>query len=190
MWCFPRLHIGSIALFIVNQWLYKSFISLFLNIVCRWHQYVQHGKYYDVLCNRINEDLQAIKELLHCNKLSLNVLKTHYMIFFPRSKIAQCNDIKIYGTRIQRLYVTKFLRVQIDDHLTWKNLIDYTCSKLLKCVGILAKARKKLSKSSQMKPVLFIAYPYLIYCNHVWGNNFTTSLAKLHLVQKKNLLDL
>ena len=45
-WCSPRLHIGSIALVIVYQWLGKCFISLFLNIVCRWHQYVQHWQRY------------------------------------------------------------------------------------------------------------------------------------------------
>ena len=101
------------------------------------------GKNIDVLCNQINEDLQAIQEWLNCVKLSLNFLKTHYMIFIPRNKRANDIDIKIYGTRMQLVYVTKFLGVQIDAHLTWKSHIDYTCSKLSKCVGILAKARRK-----------------------------------------------
>ena len=65
------------------------------------------------------------------------------MIFLPKNKRANDIDIKIYGIRIQRVYVTKFLGVQIDAHLTWKSHIDYTCSKLSKCVGILAKARNK-----------------------------------------------
>ena len=46
--------LGPLLLFIVYQWLGNFFISLFLNIVCRWHQYI------DVLRNQINEDLQAI----------------------------------------------------------------------------------------------------------------------------------
>ena len=29
----------------------------------------------------INEELIKVQEWLHCNKLSLNVLKTHYIIF-------------------------------------------------------------------------------------------------------------
>ena len=52
-------------------------------------------------------------------------------------------DIKVCGTRIQRVHVTKVLWVQIYVHFTWK-YIDYTCSKLSKCVGIMAKAREKL----------------------------------------------
>ena len=143
------------------------------------------GKDFEILCNQINEDLQAIQEWLNYNKLSLNVLKTHYMIFTPRNKRVNDIDIKIYGTKIQRVYFTKFLGVQIDAHLTWKYHIDYTCSKLSKCVGILAKARKELCKSSLINLYYSFAYPYLIYCNHVWGNNYTTSLEKLLLVQKK-----
>ena len=45
--------------------------------------------------------------------------------------------------------------------------------------------RKKLCKSSLINLYFSFAYPYLIYCNHVWGNNYTTSLEKLLLVQKK-----
>ena len=29
------------------------------------------------------------------------------------------------------------------------------------------------------------AYPYFVYCNHVWGNNYPTNLEKLVLVQNK-----
>ena len=63
------------------------FISLLPHIVCRWHQYAHCWKiFFDVPCDQMNEDLQAIQGWLNCNKLSLNVLKTHYMIFLPRNK--------------------------------------------------------------------------------------------------------
>ena len=93
------------------------------------------GKDIDVHCNHMTEDLQAIREWLDCNKLSLNVLQTHYKIFLPRNMRANDTDIKTYGTKIHRVYVTKFLGLQIDVHLSWKSPIDCTCTKLLKCVG-------------------------------------------------------
>ena len=74
---------------------------------------------------------------------------------------------------------------QIDSQLNWKKHIDYICKKLSKCVGIIAKARKKLYKSSLIPLYYSFAYPYFIYCNHVWGNTFKTSLEKMVLVQKK-----
>ena len=69
------------------------------------------GRNLDVLCNQLNEDLREIQEWLNCNKLSLNVLKTHYMIFTPRNKKIEDIDIQLYGVNIQRVFVTKFLGV-------------------------------------------------------------------------------
>ena len=98
------------------------------------------GKSLQSMSMTLNEQLTAIYEWLCCNKLSLNVLKTHYMIFTPRNK--KVNDINLYinNVPIGRVYVTKFLGVQIDSQLNWKNHIEYTCKKLSKCIGILLKA--------------------------------------------------
>ena len=143
------------------------------------------GKNSKEMCDKINEDLENIREWLCCNKLSLNILKTHYMVFTPRNKVVNDIDICINDVRIERVYVTKFLGIQIDSQLNWKKHIDYICKKLSKCVGIIAKARKKLYKSSLITLYYSFAYPYFIYCNHVWGNTFKTSLEKMVLVQKK-----
>ena len=43
----------------------------------------------------INEELINVQEWLHCNKLSLNVLKTHYIIFTSRNKCVKDVDIRI-----------------------------------------------------------------------------------------------
>ena len=70
-------------------------------------------------------------------------------------------------------------------NILWKHHIEYTCKKLSKCVGILCKARKLLAKPSLFNLCYSFAYPYLIYCNHMRGRNYPTSLEKLCLVQKK-----
>ena len=133
----------------------------------------------------LNEQLTAIYEWLCCNKLLLNVLKTHYMIFTPRNK--KVNDINVYINKmpIARVYVTKFLGIQIDSQLNWKNHIEYTCRKLSKCIGILSRARRKSQKSSLISLYYSFAFPYFIYCNHVWGSTYQTNLNNVVLVQKK-----
>ena len=78
------------------------------------------GKDVGVLCHQLNEDLRNVQEWLQCNKLSLNILKTHYMIFTPRNRVIDGIDVKIHDVQIQRAYATKFLGVQIDLQLTWK----------------------------------------------------------------------
>ena len=139
----------------------------------------------NVLCNQLNEDLRNVQEWLQCNKLSLNVLKTHYMVFTPRNRLINDIDVKIHDVQIQRVYATNFLGVQIDAQLTWKTHIEYTCKKLSKCVGILCKARKILYKSTLISFYYSFAYPYFIYCNHVWGQNYPSCLERISLIQKK-----
>ena len=143
------------------------------------------GENIDVLCSRLNEELECIREWLCCNKLSLNVSKTHYMIFTPRNKIVHDIDVKIHGVSVERVYATKFLGVIIDSKLTWKPHVEYICQKLSKCAGIIAKARRKLHRSSLITLYYSFAYPYLIYCNHVWGNNYASTLEKIMIVQKR-----
>ena len=137
------------------------------------------------MCVTINNDLSKIQKWLYCNKLSLNVLKTHYMIFKARNKTSTDLDIKINEVCIERVYETKFLGVLVDSQLTWKYQIDYTCKKLSKFTGILSKTRKKLHRPSLLTLYYSFAYPYLIYCNQVWGNNYPTVLNILLLVQKR-----
>ena len=143
------------------------------------------GKNTSEMCVKLNNDLGEICEWLRCNKLSLNILKTHYMIFTTKNKTAQDLDIKISNTAVERVYDTKFLGVYIDAQLTWKRHIEYTCSKLSKCAGILLKARKKLNKSALISLYYSFAYPYFIYCNQVWGNTYPTNLGRMVLLQKR-----
>ena len=143
------------------------------------------GENIDVLCSRLNEELECIREWLCCNKLSLNVSKTHYMIFTPRNKIVHDIDVKIHGVSVERVYATKFLGVIIDSKLTWKPHVEYICKKLSKCAGIIAKARRKLHRSSLITLYYSFAYPYFIYCNHVWGNNYASTLEKIKIIQKR-----
>ena len=143
------------------------------------------GKNLPSMAMALNEQLTAIYEWLCCNKLSLNVLKTHYMIFTQRNK--KVNDISLYinNVSIERVCVTKCFGVQIDSQLNWKNHIEYICKKLCKCIGILSKARRKLQKSSLISLYYSFAFPYFIYCNHAWGNTYQTNLNNAVIVQKK-----
>ena len=142
------------------------------------------GKDAESMSVTINNDLSKIQKWLYCNKLSLNVSKTH-MIFTARNKISTDLDIKINEVCIERVYETKFMGVLVESQLTWKQHIDYTCKKLSKCIGILSKTRKKLRRPSLLTLYYSFAYPYLFCCNQVWGNNYPTVLNKLLLVQKK-----
>ena len=136
----------------------------------------------DVMCQQLNDDLEKIQEWLCCNKLSLNVLKTHYMIFSPGNKIISDVDMKICNVNINRVYVTKFLGIQIDAQLNWKKHIEYINKKLCKCTAILLKVRKVLHNNCLINFYYTFAYPYFIYCNNIWGNTYPTVISKTLLM--------
>ena len=139
----------------------------------------------NAVCNQLNGDLKLAQEWLACNKLSQYVKKTHYMVFTPRNKDIKYMDIKINNECFERVCHTRFHGVQHDAKLSWKKHIEYISTKLAKCAGILIKARKKLPKSSLFILYYCFAYSYLIYCDHVWGNDYPTNLERLIIMQQK-----
>ena len=143
-------------------------------------------KNIDTIFDTLNTELEKIVKWLNANKMSLNVDKTHYMIFTTRKKSAFSNrDIIINGSKIDEVVVTKFLGVLIDNNLTWKCHIDHLCSKVSKNIGILRKLRGKLDTETLTTLYYSFIYPYCHYCIHVWGSTYDTHLNKVFLLQKR-----
>ena len=130
--------------------------------------------------------LSAIAEWLKANKLSLNMKKKHYMIFHGKGKPNFHITLRIDGESINEVDKTKFLRVIIDNKLTWKSHITHICGKVARGIGIIIKARKWLNQDSLISLYYSFIYPYFIYCNHVWGTTCKTYIEPLSVLQKKN----
>ena len=143
------------------------------------------GENPEKIVEKVNSEISKIVQWLECNKLSINVKKTHYMIFCTKGKSIQNLPIKLKNENLERVYYTKFLGIFIDANLTWKYQIDNTAKKVSKCIGILCKARKLLNVSTLISLYYCFVYPYYIYGTHVWGNTYVTNLNKLIIQQKK-----
>lgn len=137
----------------------------------------------------LNIELQKIDIWLKSNKLSVNIGKTHYMLFSPRKRVRDSDDLSLYlgNKEIARTYETKFLGVIIDSGLSWKAHIQYICKKVSKGIGILYKAKRFLNRNTLINLYYTFIYPYLSYCNHVWGSAKTTFLQPLYVLQKRAL---
>ena len=75
-----------------------------------------------------------ICDWLKCNKLSLNAIKSEFMII-PKTKpfmITTSDEIKI-----RRVKLVKYLGLWIDDNLIWEVQIDHICSKMARNIGII-----------------------------------------------------
>ncbi len=72
----------------------------------------------------MNEELQKVSEWLKTNKLSLNIPKTHYIVFSNIRKKVKL-DVKMERNTINQVHSTKFLGIIIDD-----DLLEMTGAKL------------------------------------------------------------
>ena len=134
----------------------------------------------------MNRELSKIASWLSANKLSLNIKKTHFIIFKSRGKKSnQHVSIIINNQEIEQVKCTKFLGLYIDDEFTWKYHIDQVASKISKMTGILAKARHYLSLKTLQTIYDTMVYPYLTYCNIVWASTYPSRLKSLFMLQKK-----
>ena len=137
------------------------------------------------LQSQLNNELENISLWLKVNKLSLNIKKTHYMVFTRKRKITTDISLNIDGNLITEVSSTKFLGVYLDNKLTWKKHIDYITAKVSRGFGLISKAQKLLNADALLTLYYSFLYPYLCYCNHVWGSTYVSNLQKLIVLQKK-----
>ena len=93
------------------------------------------------LSNYVNSELIKIDKWVCSNKLSLNASKTSYSLF-SNQKLSHIPEIFIRGTKISKSSCQKFLGVQLDDKLNFRNHINSISLKVNRSVGILWKLSK------------------------------------------------
>ena len=77
----------------------------------------------------------------------------------------------------------KYLGVMIDESLSWKYHISYTCSRISSNIGVISKLRHYLS-IRQLKQLYYNSiYPYLSYAIIAWGSAYKTHLKRLQSKQ-------
>jgi len=134
---------------------------------------------------RVNNILAKLKEWLAANKLSLNISKTSYILFSLKKVTNSSIVLKIDSFEIAQVNLVKFLGVIIDSKLTWKSHIDYICTKIAKAIAILNKVKKIFHLPTLISLYYTFVYPYIFYCNIIWGIAAKCHLNKLLLLQKR-----
>ena len=124
---------------------------------------------------KINFDLSNLVQWLRANKIALNVNKTDIIISrSPRKQITNKMNFRLSGQKIRRKSCTKCLGVLIDEHLLFKDHINFLKQKLNRANGILAKLRHHLP-SDILKIVYYSLFDtHLHYACQVWGKTTVT----------------
>ena len=141
------------------------------------------GKDLEELELLINEELAHVQEWL-----MLNVKKSNFIIFRShKRKLKNHLSLKLSNELLQCIEHTKFLGIIIDQHLTWKNHINYVTKKITRTTGVLCRIRFYISQPLLRMLYYSLIYPHLHYGNIVWANTYPTRLEKLFKLQKKIL---
>jgi hypothetical protein len=98
------------------------------------------------------------------------------MIFKPRQKTRYPDVQLTFNNRsIEQVNETVFLRVILDETLSWKSHISHVANKISKSIGILFRSSFYLFDISLRILYYSIIYPYLEYCNLVWASTYSSN---------------
>ena len=127
-----------------------------------------------------------VLDWLTANKLIINLNKTNLMVFTNKTRRADVS-IDVNNHNIKEIKECKFLGIMLDNKLNWHSHINYISNKISKSVAILRLLKYIFPKNILKTLYLTLVYPYIIYCNIIWGSASKTALRPLILLQKKCL---
>ena len=159
--------------------------KLKLNYVCDDTNAFLQNNSVDVLFDIMNSELCKIVEWFNISKLSLNADKTSYILFRTPRKKTIVQNLYVNDTPLIQTQATKFLGVIIDQHLSWKDHVALISKKISKNIGIIARIKYCLSTQNLLNLYYTLIFPYLSYCNIIWGCNYKSSLNHLYILQKR-----
>ncbi len=117
----------------------------------------------------LNTELANVCEWLKVNKLSLNVNKSKYMIYYTNRKQVNPLHLLIDNTTIERALQFNFLGLTLDENLNWKGHIDKISNKISKSIGILTKLKHFIPIKIKIIIYNSLILSYLNYWILTWG---------------------
>ena len=137
------------------------------------------------LITMLNKELESVRKWIFSNKLTLNINKTHYIIFHRRKINSHIPPIMFGNSVLERVQCTKFLGVTIQENLKWDKHIQSVSDKVNKLCGILYLTRHQFTASALNQIYYSLIYPNLTYCITVWGASAKSRINQITLAQKR-----
>ena len=91
----------------------------------------------------VNSDFENLRKWLIANKLSLNVVKTEFMLIGSQRMVKNISNLQpnvvSENKRIKQVQECKTLGVTVDQHLSWKSNTDIICRKITSGISALRR---------------------------------------------------
>lgn len=146
------------------------------------------NKDVDTIITLMEKDLHTLNQYFNANLLSLNPMKTKYMIFRSFRKIVPEHDHpKLQQTIIEKVFCFKYLGIQLDPILSWIDHIKMIEKRVSSYLGILWRVRLFVPWKTLLKYYYAYIHSQIIYLISVWGRTASSHLQKLQTLQNRCL---
>ena len=127
-------------------------------------------------CNDIKEkvfpNFFGMIDWLKANKLSLNAVKTEFMLLGSAPSILRFGmllAIRVGDSLIRRTNCTKYLAIIVDETLSWDMHIDQISKKVKRKLGVMKHIKNCVPSQSLIMLYRTLVEPYFRYCSTTWG---------------------
>lgn len=129
-----------------------------------------------------------IKKWMDCNKLSVNVDKTKYMLIRPKEE----RNTQIYynGMKLQQVDTYLYLGVYIDDMMCWKHHINQLKTKLSRIAGVFRRLGQIIPKSLRRSVYFSLFHSSIVYGMVVWSSTTNEQIKELQIIQNRAIKNL
>jgi hypothetical protein len=134
----------------------------------------------------INHDLTNVKQWLSANRLSLDLVKTEYLLIGTRENIDNllaAPNVFVGDTPTKKVEEAKALGVHIDEFLSWDKHIDKIAKKIPSGIGAIRKLKSCVDHNTLICAYNALIRPHLDYCCEVWETVGVTLSDRLQQLQ-------
>ena len=95
-------------------------------------------------------ELDKISNWLVCNKLSLNVSKSNFILFYGKHDKLKDFNLFVSGEKLKNTNSCRYLGIIVDEKLNWKEHTKLVSTKIKQGVDMLHKVGRYISKRNLM----------------------------------------
>ena len=142
----------------------------------------------DDIKGKVIPNFFSVIDWLKANKLSLNAVKTEFMPLGSSSSILRFGTlfaIRVGDSLIRRTNCTKYLRIIVDETLSWDIHIDHISKKVKRNLGVMKHVKNCAPYQSLIMLYRTLVEPYFRYCSTTWGKCGQTLPDKLQTLQNR-----
>ena len=143
--------------------------------------------YFTNLCTSeiakvVQDDLNGVVQSMESSTLTLNQSKTKSMLFGSWKNLAKSPNvcIQLYRKTLERLAEFSYLRVVLDENLSWKDHVEYVSSKVSRRLGLLSRIRSCLTLEASKQEYTSLLQPLFDYADVAWGEISEGCCKELH----------